>query len=124
MRADFQKKQPTKAAGDPGYDLDYDRELIEQSIAKQYHVLPSEQPYLRYQDWNKMVAGLMDDTPLGRIVSLRLETNKEILKNLSPEQKQVRNEWARFKASKAVKNRDQMQEQIHLQQMIAGLFGG
>ena len=54
--------------------------LIEQSIAKQYRVLPSEQGDLRYSDWIKMVSGLMDDTPLGRIVMIRSETDKERIK--------------------------------------------
>ena len=63
------------------YDLEYDRTLIEQSIAKQYRVLPSEQGDLHYSDWLKMVSGLMDDTPLGRIVMIRSENDKERIKN-------------------------------------------
>lgn len=55
---------------------------------------------LSWSDWNKLVAGLMDDTPLGRIVALRMETDPEVLKKLTPEQKRIRGEWVSFKLNK------------------------
>ncbi|MGX8702075.1 hypothetical protein [Caproiciproducens sp.] len=69
-------------------------------MAKQYGVLPSEQENLKYSDWSKMVSGLMDDTPLGRVVGVRSETNKDIIKNYTKEQRAVRDEWPRFLASR------------------------
>jgi len=80
--------------------VDYDRVLIEQSIAKQYGVLPSAQGDLRYSDWAKMVSGLMDDTPLGRVVGTRMEQDREILKHYTPEQRRIRSEWTQFCAQK------------------------
>lgn len=74
--------------------------LIQQSIAKQYGVLPSEQENLKYSDWAKMVGGLMDDTPLGHVVGVRSETNKEIIKNYTNEQRAIRDDWSRFLASR------------------------
>ena len=105
------------------YDVEYDAVLIEQSIAKQYHVLPSEQENLRYSDWAKMVSGLMDDTPLGRIVSIRSEKYPEMLKHFTKEQKQIRAEWAAYKASQIKDNKDATKQIADLERMIAGLFG-
>ncbi|HEX2986152.1 MAG TPA: hypothetical protein VHO71_04980 [Caproiciproducens sp.] len=73
---------------------------MEQSIAKQYGVLPSEQENLKYSDWSKMVSGLMDDTPLGRVVGIRSETDEDIIKNYTKEQRAVRDDWSRFLASR------------------------
>ncbi len=47
-----------------------------------------------------MVSGLMDDTPLGRVVGVRSETNKDIIKNFTKEQRAVRDGWSRFLASR------------------------
>ena len=47
--------------------------LIEQSIAKQYGILPAAQGELGWAEWVKLVGGLMDDTPLGRVVAVRNE---------------------------------------------------
>ena len=96
--------------------------LIEQSIAKQYGVLPSDQENLRYADWAKMVGGLMDDTPLGRVVAIRAETDPEMIRKMTSDQRGIRSEWAAFRARSATK--EVKQEQIkQLQAMIAGMFG-
>lgn len=66
-------------------------------------MLPSEQGNLKYSDWAKMVSGLMDDTPLGRVVGVRSETDKDIIKNFTPEQRAIRDEWSHFLASRVLK---------------------
>lgn len=100
--------------------------LIEQSIAKQYGVLPSQQEHLSYADWAKMVGGLMNDTPLGQIVGIRNEKDRDIIRNMSPLQRQIRSEWATFQASRLSKeSTEDMKTQMNrLETMIAGLFGG
>lgn len=97
--------------------MEYDRVLIEQSIAKQYGVLPSEQEYLHYSDWAKMVSGLMEDTPLGRVVSIRCEQDRDIIKNMSPAQLALRREWEEFRAKKIMQSPAQMQD--YKQQLAA-----
>ena len=108
------------------YDLEYDRVLIEQSIAKQYGILPSEQEHLHYCDWAKMVSGLMEDTPLGRVVSIRCEKDREIIKNMSPSQLALRREWEEFRVRKMVQSPAQMQaykQQLQaLEQAFAVMF--
>lgn len=47
-----------------------------------------------------MVSGLMEDTPLGRVVQLRTETDKNILRHFTPEQRRHRAAWASFKRSR------------------------
>lgn len=112
--------------------MDYDRVLIEQSIAKQYGVLPSQQDTLHYADWAKMVSGLMDDTPLGRIVGIRMEKDPEMLKHYTPDQRRIRSEWQQFRVEKAQKQLSTNAESkavwerqmADLERMLAGLAGG
>ena len=69
-----------------------------QSVAKQYGLLPSEQEELRYNEWILLVSGLMEDTPLGQIVLIRKEDNKDRLKNFTQYEHHIRNEWRNFRA--------------------------
>lgn len=46
------------------------------------------------------MAGLDGKTPLGRMISIRAEEDREILKQFTPEQKRIRSEWRRKRAKK------------------------
>lgn len=80
------------------YDLEYDKDLIAQSIAKQYGILPSEQDEMHYSEWILLVGGLMEDTPLGQTVLIRKENDKERLKHFTQHEHRIRNEWRSFTA--------------------------
>lgn len=40
-----------------------------------------------------LLAGIMPETPLGQVVSIRSENDKNMLKHFTPEQHRIRNEW-------------------------------
>lgn len=123
MRRDFARKKPRNSVS--WYDVEYDRTLIEQSIAKQYGVLPSEQGDLRYIDWMKLVAGLMDDTPLGRIVGIRSESSPDILKNYTAEQNRIRSEWRAFQTKRQLSDMseaDLLEQMSQLEKQLAAAF--
>lgn len=120
------RKQKKQSDDEVWYDLEFDHILIEQSIAKQYGVLPSEQGALKYSDWAKMVSGLMDDTPLGRIVAVRSEKDREMIRHMNKWQKQIRADWTAFRASSRpqVEAAEAKKQMAALENMLAGLFGG
>ena len=64
--------------------------LIEQSIAKQYGILPAAQGELGWAEWVKLVGGLMDDTPLGRVVAVRSESDAKMCIRDSPHREALR----------------------------------
>ncbi len=114
-------------SSDSWYDLDYDAVLIEQSIAKQYGVLPAQQKEISWADWQKLVSGLMDDTPLGRVVAVRSEQDHDRIKLFSPWQQQIRAEWMAFRANRVLKEAsgdDLRQQMSELEKMLAKAFGG
>lgn len=98
--------------------------MIEQSIAKQYHILPSEQQELSYSDWSKLVSGLMNDTPLGKVIEIRSEDDAEVIKNMNSDQLAIRNEWQDFCNSKITYSEADMLKQAEkLEKIMASLFG-
>lgn len=97
------------------YDFNFDRDLIIQSIAKQYGVLPEEQEELPFKDWSLLIGGLMEDTPLGQTVLIRKENDKNRLKNFGPYETRIRNEWRNFRAK-------QKREEIKNPEIFASVF--
>lgn len=123
MTLDFKKTKKKSNPADDFYDLDFDAVLIEQSIAKQYHILPSEQDDLSYSDWSKLVSGLMNDTPLGKVIEIRMEDDPEILKNMNDDQRRIRSEWQSFCSSHVQYSAEDMKKQSEwLEKMLASMF--
>jgi hypothetical protein len=48
---------------------------------------------MSWDEFSTLLAGLNGDTPLGHIVSIRSETDKERLKQFTPAERKIRNEW-------------------------------
>ena len=111
---------------DEWYDIDYDARLIEQSIAKQYGLLPAAQEELPWAEWSVLVGGLMNDTPLGRVVAVRSENDVGVSRRMTAHQRQLRSEWQRFCARRELA-RDLAgirQRQAALERSMALAFGG
>ena len=98
------RRRPTFAKSNTGeswYDLIGDYELIEASFAKQYGIRLSREEDMSWVEFTTLLAGLDETTPLGKIVAIRSENDKDILKRLTKDQHRIRNEW-RAKHSPAV----------------------
>ena len=52
-----------------------------------------------YSEFCSYLSGIMPDTPLGQIISIRSEKNEDIIKNFTPEQKRIKSEWEKKMAS-------------------------
>ena len=75
------------------YDLIGDYELIEASFAQQYGIRLRREDDMSWDEFITLLGGINGDTPLGRIVSIRAETDPETIKRFSPSEKKIRNEW-------------------------------
>lgn len=80
------------------YDLYYDWDLIDASFATQYGIRLRSEKDITWGEFSTLLAGLMPETPLGQVVSIRSETNKEILKQFTPYQRKIRSDWHNFLA--------------------------
>lgn len=98
--------------------------MLLQSVAAQYGVLPAAQRELPWPEWITLVAGLMDTTPLGRLVEVRTERDPAILRRMTPWQRRERSRWQRFLAGRAGRSRaEARQSQQQLQRQLARMFG-
>ena len=48
---------------------------------------------MKWDEFKALLSGIGPNTALGRIVSIRLEDDKETLKHFTPEMRKIRNEW-------------------------------
>lgn len=94
---------PSSNDKDIFYDLHDDWNLIESSFAQQYGIrLRMEYQTMTWDEFCTLLSGLKPDTPLGNIVSIRSETDKNILKHFTPQQKRIRNKWKKRNAKKDI----------------------
>jgi len=85
--------------------------------------LPSEQDELKYTDWAKLVSGLMHDTPLGHIVEIRTQKDKNVLKQYGAYEKRIRSDWQKFLRTKSKGQADIMGDISFLQAGLKASFG-
>lgn len=87
--------------------------MIEASFASQYGIRLYKED-LAYPEYRRLFNGLMDTTPLGKIISIRSEKDKDVLKRFGPNEKKIRNDWIKFKHKKQL---DNMTEQEKIKQI-------
>lgn len=102
---------------DDYYDIVEDWRLIEASFFKQYGIRLRQINDMSWDEFCSYLSGIMPDTPLGNIVQIRSEEDKEILKNFTPEQKRIRSEWR----NRMAKNMDKKQAEDAIE-MFKNMF--
>lgn len=80
-------------SGESYYDLFEDWELIESSFLKQYGIRLRADGDMSWSEFCSLLSGIMPDTPLGQIVSIRSEKDSKRIKEFTKEQKRIRNDW-------------------------------
>ena len=108
-----------RESSDPYYDLTGDFDLIIASFQSQYGIrLSKELPSgMKWGEFRDLLVGLGPDTALGRIVSIRAEEGKEVLKHFTKEQKRIRDEWRNRRAKKT-----SMDDMMHMLNSLLGAF--
>lgn len=72
-----------------------------------------------------LLGGLNSKTPLGQVISIRSENDKDILKHFTPEQHRIRNEWRSRYVNKIVTmDKKEAERQVQIfQDMCKKAFG-
>lgn len=115
---------PVAAKKPSWYDFYDDWDLIESSIAQQYGIrLRNEIKTISWTEVKVLVSGLLSDTPLGRVIQIRSENNKEQLKNFTPEMHKIRNDWRNRLAKEKLKDEDSLNRTFdNMEKMLKILF--
>lgn len=78
---------------------------------------------MSWNEFKTLLAGIGPETALGRIVSIRSETDKDVLKEFTPDMKRIQTEWLiRSAREKSVEERDRFVEQM--KQAFIAMAGG
>lgn len=78
---------------------------------------------MKWDEFKDLLVGIAPDTALGRIVAIRAETDKNILKNFTKEQCRIRSEWQQRKA-KTLKPEDMDKVLEGFKQAFISMAGG
>lgn len=105
------------------YDMEDDWELIASSLKTQYgYSIRKEINDMNWAELSSDISGLMADTPLGNIVQIRSEDDKEKLKYFTQEQKNIRWKY-RMKIAQNVDKEEYKKVIAKFQQLFKGMAG-
>lgn len=109
-------------SSDPYYDLFGDWDLIVSSFLSQYglRIRTAEFESVSWDEFRSLLAGISPETPLGRVVAIRSETDKNVIKHFTRDQKRIYDEWRSGKAA-AMSPRTYEQQMAYLEKMMAAL---
>lgn len=121
QRPDFAKSQAYK---EDWYDMYQDWGLIEASFTAQYGIRLRNEPDMSWNEFCTLLAGIMPETPLGQIVSIRSENDKDALKNFTTEQRSIRSEWRSRAGEKivALDKKEAERQVAKFQEMMRNAF--
>ena len=76
---------------------------------------------MSWDEFCTLLAGLMADTPLGQVVTIRSEDDKEVLKNFTKEQHEIRRSWVNRRM--ACMSKEEAEQQVrNIQQAFKAAF--
>lgn len=79
---------------------------------------------MSWSEFSTLLAGIMPETPLGQIVSIRSEEDKDMLKNFTKEQHKIRNDWRNRVNPIRDMSKEEKEEEIRkVQEIFAKAFG-
>ena len=117
--------EKARGSSDPYYDIFEDWDLIVSSFLSQYglRLKTKEFETVSWAEFKALIAGLSSETVLGRIVSVRSEKDKNVIKHFSSEQRRIYDEWNQRRAGK-IDQETFEKEMAGLERMFAAMFGG
>lgn len=122
LRHDFKANKPSPSSV-KWYDLYDDWHLIEASFTKQYGIRLRSDTEMSWSEFSTLLAGIMPETPLGQIISIRSETDPDIIKGFNKEQKKIRSDWQKRLAQDLLQGEGSPELMIaHFQQMMKQSF--
>lgn len=102
-----------------------DWDLIISSFLSQYglRIRTKEFETVSWDEFKALLSGLAPETALGRVVAIRSEIDKDVIKNFTPDQRRIYNAW-RDRKAEIMTEADYEKEMDALERMMAQAFGG
>jgi len=80
---------------------------------------------MAYDRFEALLRGIGPETPLGRIVAIRSETNEHMLENFTPAQRKIREEWQKKQEDMKpqwLKDQEQAELVAYYQELFRNMF--
>lgn len=78
---------------------------------------------MRWDEFAALLSGIGPETALGRIVAIRSETDPDILKHYTPEQRRIRDSW--IARNKATISKEEMTDALeNIKRALIQMAGG
>lgn len=92
-----------------------DFDLIVSSFQSEYGVRVYSEDFknMKWDEFASLLNGLSADSPLGRLVQIRTETDKEVIKNFTLHQRKIYNDWQ----TKRLENSSPQENENAIEQM-------
>lgn len=102
-----------------------DWDLIVSSFLSQYglRIRTKEFETVSWDEFKALISGLAPDTALGRVVAIRSENDKDIVKHFTADQRRIYEDWRDRRCDKMDKNTFE-REMAELENMFAAIYGG
>lgn len=102
-----------------------DWDLIVSSFLSQYglRIRTKEFETVTWDEFKALIAGLSPETALGRVVAIRSETDKDIIKHYTKDQRRIYDGW-RNREMKEMDEKAFEKEMACLEKMFAAMCGG
>ena len=101
-----------------------DWDLIVSSFLSQYglRIRTKEFESVSWDEFRALIAGLSPETALGRVVAIRSETDKDIIKHYTKDQRRIYDDW-RNREMKEMDGETFEKEMAGLEKMFAAMCG-
>lgn len=104
--------------------MNEDWDLIVASFQSQYGIrLSRDLSGMKWSEFKAFISGFGNDTPLGKIISIRAEDDPETLRRFNDAQRSIRNKW-RTRRAKKMPRKDLDQFLAAMQEVFKGMSGG
>ena len=78
---------------------------------------------MRWDEFAALLSGIGPETALGRVVAIRSETDPDILKHYTPEQRRIRDSW--IARNKATISKEEMTDALeNIKRALIQMAGG
>lgn len=106
------------------FDIFEDWGLIESSFSMQYGIRLRAEEDMSWDEFCTLLSGLGGDTPLGKVVAIRSESDINVIEHFTPEQRRIRDSYLLKKQEQLKENPEAYKAYIdNLQARCKALFG-
>lgn len=118
-------RMTARESSNPYYDLFGDWDLIVSSFLSQYglRIRTKEFESVSWDEFRSLLAGISPDTALGRVVAIRSEMDKDIIKHFSADQKRIYDAW-RDRKAETMEPKTYEKAMANLEMLMAQMCGG